>query len=371
MAGKMLPEQRATEIVNNESIYPLGSFSRFVVEELHVFNTASVDVTDLIRRGMQLLPSDDVIGGVVAHSEDRAALALGDLGMFASSLAVKGINLNEQLPALVRQLIVLGKCTGLPPRDTYYSFTELNPPGKDARTFVGTEDERRFIYYNGEFVREFRKAISAIRGLLGEERWGESIQRERAQTAAQSMEIIARLMLEVRGKVAPSYFIDTAIFASPFEVGDTIWIDKHGNPTTLIPKSQSADINISLTDALLYGIDADYALHLHNKIYPHLPNSKRALLQEIEFSQPDSLADRFLKEPTDEQTTAVKDELIKVYKGMWQWRSLHNSAVSTHIRSNNRGLRPDGTFSYDKMLLDFRERSKTFYRSFRVLERKE
>ncbi len=78
-------------------------------------------------------------------SFEQAAAAMRDFGVCLGSLKRHGHEPLALVPQLEPVLRRLGKCTGLPPRDTLLHYTVWNPPGDRLRTYTGLPDEVQLI----------------------------------------------------------------------------------------------------------------------------------------------------------------------------------------------------------------------------------
>lgn len=71
--------------------------------------------------------------------------------------------------------------------------------------------------------------------------------------------------------------------------------------------------------------------------------------------------ERFIREGT-EVSPETRENIVDIFKQMWGWRNMHNSAVTTHLRMRGKGQNPQGDgFEYDKKLFRLLNRSKTAY----------
>ncbi len=344
----------AKKQANKVQIYPLKRFSKFVIDNVWRFNSGDLNVSTYIDTGIALI--DSTIKNInEIQSEDVAALALGDLGMFASSLAYREISL-EKMQGLLCALTNLGTVTGLPPRDNYYSYTELNPPGYAARTYLGSIEEKRLIVLNRMFRHHFYIIQKNIKALITGPSWNTYEQLINAHSAFTSTRNIIRLMLSVRQEISPEFYFNFRKFSKPFLVPGSKWEGPDGKITEFVPKLDFADSNITIIDILLYGIDDVYKNHL-KAVHPHFPNAKKQIISVI--SKLPCLSDRFSNETGAHK---VKDLVIQVYKNLWIWRSSHNEGVTSHLRKYNKGLLDDKkSFEYDEKLKYFIERSKEHY----------
>lgn len=343
----------------NEEMYPLGRFSQFVIHDLPRFNQqgSNGDISAFFNKGVALLPDTSKIAETIMDSVDTAASVLGDIGMFASTLNRNGLAVSSS-SRLVDNLLLLGSRTGLPPRDNYYSYTERNSPGADARTYTGHPEEHLMVFYNQQFCSEFGTTADTLTELVRNGEWPSPTIDAKIQAAAGSLARTNRLMLAVRQNVSSEVFSASRKFTAPIEIPGASWLID-GKPTTHVTNID-ADSNIALIDLILYGSDETHARYLQ-QLYPHFPTFRRQLFEELVSSDFQSIEECFVSEEANLPDT-VRDGIVDIFKQMWSWRSMHNSAVTTHLRMKGKGQNPHAPgFEYDEKLLRLLNRSKNGY----------
>lgn len=342
-----------------EALYPLGKFSEFVVRDLPRFNQhASSDVAEFFNKGNTLLPDSSAIIEVAEESEDAGASALGDLGMFAATLNRRGLPVAFS-PRLLEHLLLLARKTGLPPRDNYYSYTERNSPGAYARTYTGHSEEHLMVFYNEHFSALFGSVARTLISLVHADGWQSVALDTKVQEAANNLSETKDLMLAVRQSVSPEVFSASRKFTVPIDIPGAIWRDDEGQPTTAVTNID-ADSNIALIDLLLYGHD-DLHLAYLQQLYPYFPVSRKQVFEELVIGDFPSIEDRLMDE-RGELLFSTQKAFVEIFKQMWGWRVMHNSAVTTHLRTKAKGQNPDGSgFEYDQKLRRLLNRSKNGY----------
>lgn len=340
---------------DTEQLYPLGEFSHFVVHDLPTYNNDDRTGSELLQRGEALLPSAAQHIAATLNNETRAAQILGDLGMYAAMLHRKGVNI-AQSPQLIHHLLYLSRITGLPPRDNYYAYTELNPPGPAARTYTGRDEEYRMVEYNRSFTNQFRQIIADLNMIAVTEDWTTDTMQHISYDAGRRMEATADLMLLVRKTVSPQLFFDFRAFSKPIDFGAALWVNEQGDLTNFVHKNDTADANIAIIDAMLYGVNDKHMAYLQTQ-YPHFPLSRRNDINAI-VGNKIALIERIQQEYSVQAIETVA-QLAKVFHGLWRWRSLHNSAASTHLRVFGKGRNPNSDgFEFDERLNSLQVRSK-------------
>ncbi len=155
-----------------EHVFPLGSFSKFVVASVPLLNTDRIELEHFITQLLASLPSSRQINELVTFGPiEVIERAQQDIGMAVSALNYKGIDVSSQFPQLIDALLTLSRVTGLPPRDCKYAYSYVNAKGAATRSFTNEEEELALIRYDQDFAREFSIVISGINRLLQSADW--------------------------------------------------------------------------------------------------------------------------------------------------------------------------------------------------------
>ncbi len=178
------------------------------------------------------------------------------------------------------------------------------------------------------------------------------------------MNATAQIMLELRKNVSPEFFDRRRKYATkPLELEKPLWKGPDGEMTTTVQNNTNADHSIAMIDILLYGADEATQGRITSQLV-YFPTRVKEKFQSI-FENADfvSLRQRVISENLSDDNPLLPP-LSELFKGMWRWRTMHNSAVSTHLRQLGKGRSATGAgYEYDEFLTDLIRRSEQAYKA--------
>lgn len=350
----------------------LNDLRHFVSETAPLLNNLGSDTIispDSIRA---LLPSTEELSQICSSDERRSCVILGDIGMLALTLTRNGIDVEFEYPELVELLEFLSRVTGLPPRDNYYSYTDLNLEGGVYRTYTGSEQEKLLVLKTLEIKRSLATAIIGLRELSTLLLNGDFGGLE------QKLFILSNLTKEafdslqqIRVGVDPNTFdLRRRILKTPIFLSRTKWEGAstvNSNGRYLIPNNNDTDSSFPIIDAILYPSDDRFATYVRS-MYPYFPFSVRNQI-EIDLSQTSLFELASMR--WDQLGSVEQESLIQIYDTIYMWRAMHNAATTSHLRRFGRGRKqePEKGFFYDERLYWLQNRSKYFRDGLKLLSK--
>ncbi|MCY9517723.1 monodechloroaminopyrrolnitrin synthase PrnB family protein [Paenibacillus apiarius] len=317
--------------------YPLGAFSRFVVNDLPPLNKTG-SPADLLRLGISLLPDDNqqLIDFVYHRPYNEKVLAMGDLGIFLVSCLKRGI-LASELRRVYSILDLFSLATGLIPRDTYASYIAYNP-ADSLRTFTGDASEVAFITRHQQSELALKPAVEELLKLQFEPYMPERLDILSAVRAA--MRQVRKENAEVHKGVDPVFFITFfRDYFFPIEV----------NGTSYNAPSGVHIAGVILTD-LITGTADDAYIETTHDLLPYLEPCEQ-------FRIKNAMAAPSLKQIYSADLKSGRDSsselnlLVDIYDEIVKFRNVHQGLVSRYIRNQDASVaRGTGGFAFDTFL---------------------
>lgn len=317
--------------------YPLGAFSRFVVNELPPLNKTGSPV-DLLRLGLSLLPDDDqqLIEFAYHRPYIEKVRAMGDLGIYLISCLKQGI-LASELHRVYSILDLFSLLTGLIPRDTYASYIAYNP-SDSLRTFTGDASEVAFITRHQQSELALKPAVEELVKLQSDPDMPERLEILGAVKAA--MRQVRKENAEVHKGVDPVFFITFfRDYFFPVEV----------NGISYNAPSGVHIAGVILTDLITGTADNGYMATTHD-LLPYLEPCEQFRIKNV-------MAAPSLKQTYSADLKAGRDRsseltlLVDIYDEIIKFRNVHQGLVSRYIRNQDASVaRGTGGFAFDIFL---------------------
>lgn len=317
--------------------YPLGAFSRFVVNELPPLNKTG-SPAELLRLGLSLLPDDNqqLIDFAYHRPYNEKVVAMGDLGIYLISCLKQGI-LASELHRVYSILDLFSLLTGLIPRDTYASYIAYNP-ADSLRTFTGDASEVAFITRHQQSELALKPAVEQLVALQLDPDMPERLEILGAVRAA--MRQVRRENAEVHKGVDPVFFITFfRDYFFPVEV----------NGSSYNAPSGVHIAGVILTDLITGTADDDYMAATH-ELLPYLEPCEQ-------FRIKNAMAAPSLKQIYSADMKSGRDRsselnlLVDIYDEIIKFRNVHQGLVTRYIRNQDASVaRGTGGFAFDVFL---------------------
>lgn len=313
------------------NIYPLGIFSKKIVEELPYLNMSNN--LSKIEELYKYLPSNEQLNELLKDEKyNTSVIAMGDLGIFLVSLKRCKSKIDTTL--LEKLLLLCSDFTGLPPRDTYSSYITYNPSNA-MRTFTKDSSEIGFIEQHKFSDEAMNRAVE----LLLEVQNGMYDDLEfKLQLADEAISKLTNENKLVHQRVNPTYFIKYfRDYFFPIDIEDTTYDAPSGVHIA----------NIILLDIAIGTADEHYK-NTANKLISYLePYDKFRIRIAMEET---SIKEKFLDNSIKFNLKQLN--LIKsIYRKLRIYRYVHQGLVTRYIRNQDPEVtKGTGGFPFDTFL---------------------
>ncbi|MFI6403225.1 monodechloroaminopyrrolnitrin synthase PrnB family protein [Streptomyces sp. NPDC050548] len=162
----------------------------------------AADVAALTKVVSEALPSE---GDIDRLTPQECLAAMRDLGMYLGSLKRHGVTLFDVIPAATAVFELLGRRTGMIPRDTVFHYTCWNPVGGRERLYTGHPMERSLVDAVRRCMPELARAVETGRALWTEDTHSRA-HADGLTALAGQLTAADRAMGDVMRSVAPEFF---------------------------------------------------------------------------------------------------------------------------------------------------------------------
>lgn len=318
--------------MKKNELYPLGTFSEFIVHELHHYNGRS-DYNTAIEKIEQLLPDVERIMHLTYYAPFQSRiLALGDLG-----ISLVTCKLGQKVPEkLIASLQVLANTVGIVPRDNFPSYITYNPR-EALRTYTGDQNEKNFILH----IKKSQEAIATIAQelLLLQENPFTNNRLHILQSTSQSIRILKKEMSLVHKDVDPTFFFQMfRKYFFPTEIGE----GTYSSPSAVhLPELILIDVITGCADKSRLQMIPDF--------YPYLEPTYKLSIQNA--LQGPSLKEHYIKNKITDDFKEELSLLNQIFDDLVYFRLAHQGVVTRYIRKQDASVQfGTGGFPFDTFL---------------------